>query len=63
VAARLSDVAAKYGGWRPQQLERHVNQLLGLDVPEKKSDYMGVWLNSYLYASRGTASCRRSCYR
>jgi len=48
VAARLSDVAAKYGGWRPWQLERYVNQLLGLDVPEKKSDYMGVWLNSYL---------------
>jgi hypothetical protein len=41
-------VAAKYGGLRPWQLERYVNQLLGLDVPEKKSDYMGVWLNSYL---------------
>ncbi len=48
VAARLSEVAAKYGGWRPWQLERYVNQLLGLDIPEKKSDYMGVWLNSYL---------------
>jgi uncharacterized phage-associated protein len=48
VAARLSDVAAKYGGWKPWQLERYVNQLLGLDIPEKKSDYMGVWLNSYL---------------
>jgi hypothetical protein len=48
VAARLADVAAKYGGLRPWQLERYVNQLLGLDVPEKKSDYMGVWLNSYL---------------
>jgi len=50
VAARLSDVAAKYGGWKPWQLERHVNQLLGLDVPEKKSDYMGVRLVNYLYA-------------
>lgn len=48
VAARLADVAAKYGGWRPWQLERYVSQLLGLDVPEKKSDYMGVWLSSYL---------------
>jgi hypothetical protein len=26
-----------------------VNQLPGLDVPEKKSDYMGVWLVNYLY--------------
>ncbi|MFP3252355.1 MAG: DUF4065 domain-containing protein [Thermoproteus sp.] len=50
VAARLSDVAAEYGGWRPWQLERHVNRLLGLDVPEKKSDYMGARLVSYLYA-------------
>jgi uncharacterized phage-associated protein len=49
-AARLSDVAAKYGGWKPWQLERHVNQLLGLDVPEKKSDYMGWPLYSYLRA-------------
>jgi len=49
VAARLSDVAAKYGGWKPWQLERYVNQLLGLDIPEKKSDYMGVRLVNYLY--------------
>jgi hypothetical protein len=43
-------VAAKYGDREPWQLERYVNQLLGLDIPEKKSDYMGVWLNSYLRA-------------
>ena len=49
VAARLSDVAAKYGGWKPWQLERYVNRLLGLDIPEKKSDYMGVRLVNYLY--------------
>ena len=49
VAARLSDVAAKYGGWKPWQLEQRVNRLLGLDIPEKKSDYMGVRLVNYLY--------------
>jgi uncharacterized phage-associated protein len=49
VAARLSDVAAKYGDWKPWQLEQYVNRLLGLDIPEKKSDYMGVRLVNYLY--------------
>jgi uncharacterized phage-associated protein len=50
VAARLDEVAAKYGGWKPWQLERHVKQLLGLDIPEKMSDYMGWPLYSYLRA-------------
>jgi hypothetical protein len=50
VAARLSDATARYGGWRPWQLARHVNQLLGLDVPERKSDYIGHRLHTYLRA-------------
>jgi uncharacterized phage-associated protein len=48
VAARLDEVAAKYGGWKPWELERHVKKMLGLDIPEKMSDYMGWLLHSYL---------------
>jgi uncharacterized phage-associated protein len=61
VAARLSDVAAKYGGWKPWQLERYVNQLLGLDIPEKKSDYMGVRLYAYLRAEGFNLMTRETC--
>jgi uncharacterized phage-associated protein len=50
VAARLSDVVAKYGGWKSWQLERHVKKLLGLDMPERLSDYMGHLLYAYLRA-------------
>ena len=50
VAARLDEVAAKYGGWKPWQLERRVKEMLGLDIPEKMSDYMGWLLHSYLRA-------------
>jgi uncharacterized phage-associated protein len=50
VAARLDEVVAKYGGWKPWQLERHVKKMLGLDIPEKMSDYMGWLLYSYLRA-------------
>jgi uncharacterized phage-associated protein len=48
-AARLAEVAAKYGGWKPWELERHVKKMLGLDIPEKMSDYMGWLLHNYLY--------------
>jgi uncharacterized phage-associated protein len=50
VAARLSDVVARYGGWKTWQLERHVKKLLGLDIPERLSDYMGHLLYTYLRA-------------
>ncbi len=43
-------MAAKYGGWKPWQLERHVKKMLGLDVPERMSDYMGWLLHHYLRA-------------
>ena len=33
VAARLSDVAAKYGGWKPWQLERQCEPVAGLRRP------------------------------
>jgi uncharacterized phage-associated protein len=49
-AARLAEVAAKYGGWKPWELERHVKKMLGLDIPEKMSDYIGWPLYSYLRA-------------
>ncbi len=50
VAARLDEVVEKYGGWKPWELERHVKKLLGLDIPEKLSDYMGWFLYNYLRA-------------
>jgi uncharacterized phage-associated protein len=50
VAARLDEVATKYGGWKPWELERYVKKLLGLDVPEKMSDYMGWPVYNYLRA-------------
>jgi hypothetical protein len=31
-------------------LERRVKEMLGLDIPEKMSDYMGWLLHSYLRA-------------
>jgi uncharacterized phage-associated protein len=49
-AARLAEAAAEYGGWKPWELERHVKKMLGLDIPEKMSDYMGWPLYSYLRA-------------
>jgi hypothetical protein len=61
VAARLSDVVDKYGGWKPWQLRYYVKKLLGLDVPEKMSDYMGVWLNSYLRTEGFTLVAREVC--
>jgi hypothetical protein len=50
VAARLSDVVSRYGGWKNWQLERYVKRLLGLDIPERLSDYVGYWLYTYLRA-------------
>jgi hypothetical protein len=61
VATRLSDAAAKYGGWKPWQLRLHVNKLLGLDIPEKRSDYMGVKLNTYLRAEGYSIEAREVC--
>jgi hypothetical protein len=61
VAARLSDAVAKYGGWKPWQLRHYVKKLLGLDVPERLSDYMGVWLNSYLRAEGFQLEVREVC--
>ncbi len=48
--ARLSDVVARYGGWKAWQLRLYVKKLLGLDVQERLSDYMGAWLYTYLRA-------------
>jgi hypothetical protein len=61
VAARLSDVVAKYGGWKPWQLRYYVKKLLSLDIPEKESDYMGVWLSSYLRAEGFSLTAREVC--
>jgi hypothetical protein len=62
-AARLSDAVAKYGGWKPWQLRHYVKKLLGLDVPERLSDYMGVWLDSYLRAEGFQLELREVCGR
>ncbi len=60
-AARLSDVVAKYGGWKPWQLRLYVKKLLGLDVPERLSDYMGAWLYMYLRAEGFHLTAREVC--
>jgi len=60
-AARLFDVAVRYGGWRSWQLERHVKKLLGLDIPERLSDYMGHWLYTYLRAEGFRLETREVC--
>jgi len=61
VVARLSDAVAKYGGWKPWQLRHYVKKLLGLDVPERLSDYVGVWLDSYLRAEGFQLEVREVC--
>jgi len=61
VAARLSDTVAKYGSWKPWQLRHYVNKLLELDISEKKSDYMGVWLDRYLRAEGFRLETREVC--
>jgi hypothetical protein len=61
VAARLSDVAARYGGWKPWQLERHVKKLLGLDILEKLSDYVGARLYTYLRSEGFSVAAREVC--
>jgi uncharacterized phage-associated protein len=63
VAARLNDVVAKYGGWKPWQLQLHVKKLLGLDIPERLSDYMGVWLYTYLRAEGFHLTAREVCIK
>jgi len=61
VAVRLSDAAAMYGVWKNWQLERYVKKLLGLDIPEKQSDYMGHWLYTYLHAEGFHLTTREVC--
>jgi hypothetical protein len=61
VAARLSDAASRYGGWRSWQLERRVKKLLGLDIPERLSDYVGYWLYKYLRAEGFSLVAREVC--
>jgi hypothetical protein len=61
VAARLSDVVAKYGGWRPWQLRYYVKKLLGLDIPERLSDYTGALLYTYLRAEGFNLTAREAC--
>jgi uncharacterized phage-associated protein len=61
VATRLSDVVDKYGGWKPWQLRYYVKKLLGLDVPERASDYMGAWLYTYLRAEGFHLTTREVC--
>lgn len=47
VAKRVDDVLKRYGGYKAWELERKVNQLLGLE-PEKKEEYMGYAVDKYL---------------
>jgi uncharacterized phage-associated protein len=58
VAARLAGAVSKYGDWEPWRLERHVKALLGLDIPEKLSDYMGRPLHIYLRNEGYTLAAR-----
>jgi uncharacterized phage-associated protein len=61
VATRLSDAASRYGGWKPWQLRYYVKKLLGLDIPERLSDYVGVWLHAYLRAEGFRLAAREVC--
>ena len=61
VATRLSDAVAKYGGWKSWQLRYYVKKMLGLDVPERLSDYMGHWLYTYLRAEGFRLETREVC--
>ena len=61
VAARLSDAVSRYGGWKPWQLRYYVKKLLGLDIPERLSDYVGVWLHTYLRAEGFRLTVREVC--
>jgi uncharacterized phage-associated protein len=61
VATRLSDVVTKYGDWKSWQLERYVKKLLGLDIPERLSDYVGHHLYTYLRAEGFYLSVREVC--
>jgi len=61
VAARLSEVVEKYGDWKPWQLRLHMKELLGLDVPERLSDYMGYQLYTYLRAEGFRLTAREVC--
>jgi hypothetical protein len=51
----------RYGGWKSWQLERYVKKLLGLDIPERLSDYMGHWLYTYLRAEGFRLEVREIC--
>ena len=48
VAARLDEVVEKYGRRRGWELERIVNEMLGLDIEEKKLEYLGLPVDKYL---------------
>lgn len=48
VERRLAYVAVEYGGWRPWQLQKHAYEVLDLSIPEKRGDYEGHLIDSYL---------------
>ena len=50
VETRLAYVAAEYGDWKPWRLRMHIYELLDLAIPEKRSDYMGRYVDHYLRA-------------
>jgi hypothetical protein len=50
VERRLTYVAVEYGGWKPWQLRRHIHEVLDLTVPEKRSDYAGLFVDKYFRA-------------
>ncbi len=48
VLSRIDKVIRKYGGYRGWELERLVKRLLGLEVEEKRNEYLGYYVDDYL---------------
>mgnify|MGYP001770803405 FL=1 len=48
VLSRIDEVVRKYGNYRGWELERLVKRLLGLDIEEKRNEYLGYYVDDYL---------------
>ncbi len=48
VVKRIDEIIERYGDKKGWELEREVLRQLDLDIPEKKNEYMGVYVDDYL---------------
>jgi len=61
LAARLSAVVEKYGGWKVWELQRHIKRLMGWSVEERYAAYLGYTVYAYFYGEGYRFAVREVC--